>query len=108
MLGRGKQLPAEPSDTVPLKLADPAAFETGVLNPPNPGMTPAVQAPPGYSPLRIGHYTMWAHVGCPVTKDHLGRVRPGDPAMPGTRGHAGRLRPSVKRAGTTCYVRPLL
>jgi hypothetical protein len=29
--GRGKRLLAEPGDKVPLKLGDPAAFQTGVL-----------------------------------------------------------------------------
>jgi hypothetical protein len=32
VLGYGKRLLAEPGDTVPLKLVDSAAFETGVLN----------------------------------------------------------------------------
>ena len=32
MLGHGKRLFADPGDKVPLKLADSAVFETGVLN----------------------------------------------------------------------------
>lgn len=32
VLGRGKRLLAEPGHKVPLKLVDPPAFETGVLN----------------------------------------------------------------------------